>query len=285
MNANKTFSNFSLSKIWEKLMKHDRAMNSTLLVLNSGNWVQQADGTFKNNVTYSTFTENDKLTVDLYDDNTLTNLQIEEYEQYIDSFETINGALVATANTKPSQTFTVVIKGDFECNEASIGNINELSQRIEDCFQSVSNGKALLASAITDMGVETDATATFEEMVENILSIQTGIDTSGATATAADITEGKTAYANGQYIVGIRPAPATIDSGTHSFSISGMRTVDYTIYFAKEFDTVPKVSYTLSGSRMSMSNVQVFQTHVIFSVYHDKGNEAHSGTIVWTATV
>lgn len=39
---------------------------------------------------------------------------------------------------------------------------------VKDVFQSVSNGKELIASAITDKGVETDATATFDVMAENI---------------------------------------------------------------------------------------------------------------------
>ena len=49
------------------------------------------------------------------------------------------------------------------------------NSNLESCFQSVSNGKALVASAITDKGVNTDATATFEVMANNIKSIQTSI--------------------------------------------------------------------------------------------------------------
>ena len=43
---------------------------------------------------------------------------------------------------------------------------------IKEVFQSVSNGKKLLASAITDKGVTTDATDAFEIMVNNIREIQ-----------------------------------------------------------------------------------------------------------------
>lgn len=120
MNANKLFSEFSLKKIWDKLLQHDKAMSSTLLILNSGNWVEQEDDTFKNTVSYSTFKDTDKLTVDLYDDGNLSETQLTEYEQYIDSFEIVNGALVAIANTKPTQTFTVVVKGDFEVNQVDV---------------------------------------------------------------------------------------------------------------------------------------------------------------------
>lgn len=53
-------------------------------------------------------------------------------------------------------------------------NDTELSQRVEECFQSVSNGKSLIASAITDKGVQTLATDTFQTMADNIGQIQGG---------------------------------------------------------------------------------------------------------------
>ena len=45
---------------------------------------------------------------------------------------------------------------------------------VKQVFISVSDGKELIASAITDKGVQTDATATFSEMADNINSIQGG---------------------------------------------------------------------------------------------------------------
>ena len=78
MNANKLFSEFSFKKIWDKLIQHDKAMNSTLLVLSSGKWEEQEDGTFKNTVSYSSFKETDKLTVDVYDDGNLSETALTE---------------------------------------------------------------------------------------------------------------------------------------------------------------------------------------------------------------
>lgn len=48
------------------------------------------------------------------------------------------------------------------------------SNVIKEVFQSVSEGKEKIASAITDKGVETDATDTFSTMAQNISDIQTG---------------------------------------------------------------------------------------------------------------
>lgn len=45
---------------------------------------------------------------------------------------------------------------------------------IKEVFQNVSDGKALLASAITDRGVQTDAEDSFMVMAENIRKIQGG---------------------------------------------------------------------------------------------------------------
>lgn len=50
----------------------------------------------------------------------------------------------------------------------------DLQDDMKEVFQSVSNGKALVASAITDMGVETASDATFQTMDENIRQIKSG---------------------------------------------------------------------------------------------------------------
>lgn len=50
----------------------------------------------------------------------------------------------------------------------------QLSVRIEEVFQSVSNGKTLLAAAITEKGIDTQKTDTFAKMASNILEINTG---------------------------------------------------------------------------------------------------------------
>ena len=50
--------------------------------------------------------------------------------------------------------------------------LEAVSADVEECFQSVSNGKALVASAITDKGVETAADATFQQMADNISSLE-----------------------------------------------------------------------------------------------------------------
>ena len=75
------------------------------------------------------------------------------------------------------------LKTDVTGLKTSVNTLNtdvdNLETEVEECFQSVSNGKALLASTLTDLGVETASDATFETIDNNIKELATKTTFSG----------------------------------------------------------------------------------------------------------
>ena len=76
-------------------------------------------------------------------------------------------------NTKIDKTqLTAVL--DESVTDEQIPSAKAVYDELQEVFQSVSNGKNLIASAITDKGVDTLADATFEQMADNIGMISGG---------------------------------------------------------------------------------------------------------------
>ena len=184
-----------------------------------------------------------------------------------------------------SAPFQVIFTSEEEppltAQDVAYGAGSTVQEALEDLFTSVSDGKKAVASAITDKGVPTAQDAAFDTMAENIRTIQTGTDTSNATATPGDILAPKTAYtaagrvegliptlpaqtitpgvqnktiANGQYLGGTQTilgdanlTPANIRQGVRIFGVAGNMTSQFNATLTVKADTGAVVTATRSG--------------------------------------
>ena len=83
-----------------------------------------------------------------------------------------------------------------------------VKEAMDGLFTSVSDGKAAVASAITDKGVPTAQDADFSTLADHIRKIASGAETSDATATPGDILSPKTAYTAAGKVEGLIPSLA-----------------------------------------------------------------------------
>ena len=74
----------------------------------------------------------------------------------------------SNGNTLPNKYQTKSDESLNTTDKTVIGAINEVNTELAEVKQSVSNGKSLIASAITDKGIETLSDATFQTMADNI---------------------------------------------------------------------------------------------------------------------
>ncbi len=102
---------------------------------------------------------------------------------------------------------------EFEEENENIGDLSQLQtteksnivNSINEVFQSVSDGKTLVAGAITDKGVNTSPTDTFQTMADNIEDIETDPSIGTTDAVAGDILSGKKVVSQGNLLTGTMP--------------------------------------------------------------------------------
>ena len=91
-----------------------------------------------------------------------------------DTFERYNGGDGWTEWTKFLTETDVVTTIDSSSTDDKVPSAKAVYDELQDLFQSVSDGKTLVANAITDKGVSTATDATFATMATNISKINDG---------------------------------------------------------------------------------------------------------------
>lgn len=128
-------------------------------------------------------------------------------QMYLDTSE---GKMYFCSNVSGSVYTWKPFASDMSASNVSYDNgstgmfSDNVQDAIDELFTSASNGKELIADAITGMGVSTSANDTYATMAGNIEKIETGIDISDATLTSAsELKKNIVAYSKtGQRIVG-----------------------------------------------------------------------------------
>lgn len=142
--------------------------------------------------------------------------------------------------------------------------------------KSVSDGKTLVAGAITGKGITTATDAAFATMADNISQISTlAADTADATATAAQILAGAKAYVKGSPVVGTMPN----NGGPSTAIAAGKLKAGYT-----EGGDIANLSagnikegITIGGIRGNLSDMKVKQGSV--TVQHGDSADLPAGTL------
>lgn len=114
-----------------------------------------------------------------------------------------------------------------------------MSDNITNQLNYLNETKQMLKQAIIDKGQELDDATPFRNYVEKVSAIETGVDTSDATATPEDLISPKTAYVNGEKITGsIIPTYDSLEIGNVDINNIPVDILNYVITDIKLKDSI-----------------------------------------------
>ena len=199
-------------------------------------------------------------------------------QMYLDTSE---GKMYFCSNVSGSVYTWKPFASDMSASNVSYDNVSSgmssdnVQDAIDELFTSASNGKELIADAITGMGVSTSANDTYATMAGNIGKIETGIDISDATLTAAsELKKDIVAYSKtGKRIVGSL-GQGTVNKPSISVSSAGKITASTsytsgiigqsTVSNAFQLDTQTVITITPGTSKITAVTAGKYTTGPVY---------------------
>ena len=131
--------------------------------------------------------------------------------------------------------------------------LREVSANIDSVFQSVSSGKASVASAITAKGVTTKADATFATMAANIRKISV--------------------------------SPQSLSGSFYVDSIVAHSTWTQQITFSKAFASIPKITIGANSNYCTVTASNITKTGFTANVKNNASSTVRGITVSWSASI
>lgn len=105
--------------------------NGIICVLLADNWTS-SDGVYKYTIAMPSLTGNEFFDVNLYDDGSATQEQIDTFNELITRIDVNNGEVVMQASAKPTVTISIVLRGMCTVNETVVANLSEIMDFINN---------------------------------------------------------------------------------------------------------------------------------------------------------
>ena len=104
--------------------------NGIICILSVSNWVAQS-GSYIYTVNIPSLTGNEFFDVNLYDDGTATQDQIDAFNELITRIDVNTGEVIIRASSKPTVTFSIILRGMCIVDQTVVVNLSEVMARCD----------------------------------------------------------------------------------------------------------------------------------------------------------